>query len=147
MSYPWHPTSPRHTLVVSSDSLDPPKQFPTTPDPSSEVSDPCICIPEPPAVFSSPSALSPISIWSNRPFLSPTTSPKPVWHFSVMLTLSDLIFCPISPRPLPNALCSFPAPSLMLPNWYLAQTTSPKPYRPSPVIPTYADLPKPILLS
>ena len=94
--------------------------------------------------FPSPSALSLISIQSNWPFLSPTTSPKLVQWFLVMLTLSNFIFCPIGPRPLPNALGSFPVPSLMLPDWYLALTTSPKPYRPSPVFLTYADLPEPI---
>ena len=144
--YPWHTTSPGHTLVVSSDSPDPPEQSPTTPDPSPDLPDLCICIPEPSAVSPNPCMLSPISIQSNQPLLSPTTSPKPVWQFSVMLTLSNLILCPIGLQPLSNASGSFPAPSPTLSDWYLAQKTSLKPYGPSPVIPTYADLPRPILL-
>ena len=146
VSYPWHPTSPGHTLVVSSDSSDPPKQSLITSDPSPDLPDLRICIPEPSAVSLNPCTLSPISIWPNRPFPSPTTSPRPVQQFLVMLTLSNLIFCTTSPRPLPNASGSFPEPSPMLSDWYLARTTSLKPYRPSPVILTYADLPKPISL-
>ncbi|KIM65628.1 hypothetical protein SCLCIDRAFT_22528 [Scleroderma citrinum Foug A] len=64
-----------------------------------------------------------------------------------MLTLSDLVFCPIGPRSLPHALGSFPAPSPMLSNQYLARTTSLKPYGPSPVFLTYANLPEPVSLS
>ena len=131
LSYPWHPNGPRHTLVMSSGSPDSPKQSPTTPDPSPDLSDLCICIPKSPAMSPDPCMLSPISIQSNRPFPTPTTSPKPVQHFSVMLTLSNLIFCHIGPRPLPNASGNFPVPSLMLLNQYLAWTTSLKPYRPS----------------
>ena len=101
----------RHTPVMSSGSPDPPAQSLTTPNPSPDLSDLRICIPEPPAVSLNPCILSPISIQSNQPFLTPTTSPKPIQHFSVMLILSNLIFCPISPRPLPNASGSFPAPS------------------------------------
>ena len=40
-----------------------------------------------PAVSPDPCTLSPISIWSNRPFPTPTTSPEPVQRFLVMLTL------------------------------------------------------------
>ena len=61
-----------------------------------------------------------------------------------MLTLSILVLCPIGLQPLPNALGSFPAPFPTLSDRYLAQTTYPKPYEPSPVILTYADLPKPV---
>ena len=146
LSYPWHPNGPRHTPVMSSGSPDSPEQSLTTPDPSSDLSDLRICIPKPPAVSLNPCTLSLISIQSNQPFLTPTTSPKPVQHFLVMLTPSDLIFCSIGPRPLPNASGSFPAPSPTLSDWYLARTTSPKPYRPSPVFLTYADLSKPISL-
>ena len=131
---------------MSSGSPDSPEQSPTTPDPSPDLSDLCICIPKSPAMSPDPCMLSPISIQSNQPFLTPTTSPKPVRCFLVMLTLSNLIFCPISPRPLPNASGSFPESSLTLPDQYLARTTSPKPYRPSPIFLTYANLSKPISL-
>ena len=144
LSYPWHPNGPRHTLVVSTDSPDPHEQSPTTLDPSPDLSDLHICVPEPPAVSPSPSVLSLISIWPDQPFLTPTTSPKPVWWFLVMLTLSILVLCPIGLQPLPNALGSFPAPFPTLSDWYLAQTTYPKPYRPSSAILTYANLPEPV---
>ena len=109
LSYPWHSTSPRHTPVVSIDSPDPPEQSPTTPNPSPDHSNLSLCIPEPSVASPSPSELSLISIRSNQPFPSLRTSGKPVWWFLVMLTLSDLIFCPIGPRPLPNASGSFPS--------------------------------------
>ena len=125
---------------MSSGSPDSPEQSLTTPNPSPDLSDLRICIPKPPAVSPNPCTLSPISIQSNWPFPTPTTSPKPVQHFSVMLTLSDLIFCSIGPRPLPNALGSFPVPSSTLSDQYLAHTTSLKPYGPSPVFLTYANL-------
>ena len=144
VSYPWHPTSPRHTPVVSSDGPEPPEQSLITPHHSPDCSDLSLCIFKPSAVSLNPSALSPNRIWCNWPFQSPTTSPKPVWQFSVMLTLSDLVLCAISLQPLPNALGSFPESSLILSDWYLAQTTSPKPYGPSSVISTYADLSEPI---
>ena len=147
VSYPWHPNGPRHTLVVSSDSPDSSEQSPTTPDPRPNLSDLRICIPESPAVSPDPCTLSPISIQCNRPFPTPTTSPKPVRRFLVMLTLSDLVFCPIGPRSLPHASGSFPAPSPTLSDQYLAQTTSLKPYGPSLVFLTYADLPEPVSLS
>ena len=69
----------RYTLVVSSDNPDSPEQSLTTPDPSPNHSDLSLCIPEPSVVSPSPSSLSLISIWSNWPFLSPTTRPNPVW--------------------------------------------------------------------
>ena len=121
MSYPWHPTSPGHTLVVSIDSPDPPEQSQTTPDPYLDHPNLSLCIPKLTAVSLNPSALSPNSIWSTQPFPSPTTSPKLAWPLLVIIILSDVLSYLIGLWPLPNASGNFPAPSPMLPDWFLTE--------------------------
>ena len=115
---------------MSSGSPDSPEQSPTTPNPHPNLPDLCICIPEPSAVSPNPCMLSPISIRSNQPFLSPTTSPKPVWPHILSYRSQVFTQCfsqlpstfPDATRPIssldniPEALWAFPShPNLCWP--------------------------------